>query len=189
MRLTAFSAIWLSFWAGPGVVLMAQQSYPPINRNIEMHEKSIKSMREREQKELQQRLGKAREAAARLVALADELEGVGPSGDLPVAPEVQKTVKKVCKDWRKQVGSVEDIGYLDPSSKDEPAEYAKANSPAEYSQLKSDMKTLAAAIRLRVDELVSFGVNAQSLQTMSLDAMTESAKRLSKAVETSGEPR
>jgi hypothetical protein len=180
--LTASATLFVLFSVGFG-----QQTYPPINRNIELHEKSVRQSHEDRQSELQRTYDKARQAASEMVEIAGQLRELQDRSRQDLAqPGIYKDeVKSRCKQIRDLIKPIQEISFLDPGDTEKPESYERAENLDELTLLVDELVSLTQSIRVRLDSLAGHGVAIDDLRTQSLDGLTESASRLSKAVEKS----
>jgi hypothetical protein len=164
-----------------------QQTYPPIDRSIEMHRKSIRSKNEVDQTGLQQSYNKAREAAAQMVVVAGELRKLQ---DQPFSASAEDksfrdAVKRRCRKIRDLTKPIQEVSFLDPGESERSDSWDRAKDRDELTVLVDQLSSLAESIRVRLDSLAGHGVAIRELESPSLDSLIESAKRLSKTVEKS----
>jgi len=164
-----------------------QQTYPPIDRSIEMHRKSILSKNEVDQTGLQHSYDNARKSAAEMVVVAGQLRKLQ---DQPFSASTEDksfrdAVKHRCRKIRDLTKPIEEVSFLDPGESESSKSWDRAKDLQELTVLVDQLYSLAESIRVRLDSLAGHGVAIRELESPSLDSLIGSVKRLSKTVEKS----
>jgi hypothetical protein len=175
----------LALFTMSSLAIAQSHTYPPISRDTEYFEKSLKRDEEKIREEQRRLLQAARDASEEILNKSQGLKIWSNSysiGNLEKR-QFQRLLKSLTDEIQDLTGDIERISTIDPSFKDKPAEYEKASSLEGVNQLIGELETCAESLKKRVFSLTG-GTNTDvnDLQAQSLDALTENVKRISKAI-------